>query len=71
MSEDRNAKAGGGIGFCGILGIVLIALRVAGVISWPWIWVLAPLWVPVAACAVLWLAMFIMAYRSQKRREGR
>jgi hypothetical protein len=27
--------------------IVLIDLRLAGVIHWPWWWIVAPLWLPV------------------------
>lgn len=41
----------GGIGFCGLLTILFIALKLTGYIAWPWLWVLAPLWIPLA----LWL----------------
>ena len=33
-----------GIGFFGLLGIVFIVLKLCGIINWPWIWVLAPIW---------------------------
>lgn len=33
------------IGFAGLLAVVFIAMKVAGVIAWPWLWVLAPLWI--------------------------
>jgi len=43
-----NASAGrsGGIGFCGLLAILFIGLRLTGYIAWSWWWVLAPLWIP-------------------------
>jgi hypothetical protein len=34
-----------GIGFFGLLTIAFIVLKLCGVISWSWIWVLAPLWI--------------------------
>lgn len=36
-----------GIGFCGLLTILFIALKLLGVILWPWVWVLSPLWISV------------------------
>jgi len=31
--------------FVAILTVVFITLKVLGVIAWPWIWILAPVWV--------------------------
>ena len=45
--SDTNDRSGG-IGFCGLLTIVFIVLRLTNVIDWDWWWVLAPLWVPLA-----------------------
>ena len=36
-----------------VFAVVLIVLKGAGVIAWPWLWVLAPLWIPIA----LWLVV--------------
>ena len=30
------------------LALLLIGLRLVKVITWPWIWVLSPLWVPLS-----------------------
>ena len=35
----------GGIGFCGLLTIVFIILKLIKVICWRWLWVLSPLWI--------------------------
>lgn len=51
-----ESKASGGIGFCGILTIVFIVLKLLGKITWSWIWVLSPLWIPI----VLIIAIFII-----------
>ena len=37
-----------GLGVCDVLGIVFIVLKLVGVISWSWWWVLAPFWIPLA-----------------------
>lgn len=57
-NEKRNG-ATGGIGFCGVLAIVFIVLKLVGVISWSWVWVLAPIWIP-AAIVVVILLLFII-----------
>lgn len=46
-------KSSGGIGFCGVLTVLFIALKLTGFIHWSWIWVLSPLWISVIFYAVL------------------
>lgn len=49
-----------GLGVCDILGIVFIILKLVGVITWSWWWVLAPFWIPLAIvilCAII-IAIF-------------
>ena len=39
MNENRNnSGTAGGIGFCGLLTIAFIILKLTGVISWSWLW---------------------------------
>ena len=47
-----------GLNFAEVLGVVFIALRLCGVIDWPWVWVLAPIWVPIC----LWLLAVLIAF---------
>lgn len=54
--DNKTDKASSGIGFLGALTIAFIVLKLCGVISWGWLWVLAPLWAPIAA---LGLAAFV------------
>lgn len=42
-----------GIGFCGLLSILFIALKLTGFIHWSWLWVLSPLWISLAIWIVL------------------
>ena len=40
----NNSTTRGGINFLEAIGIVFITLRLCGLIDWPWVWVLAPIW---------------------------
>lgn len=44
--SEQIRRNSGGIGVPGLLGIVFIVLKLCGVISWSWWWVLAPFWIP-------------------------
>ena len=49
MSDSSGSSAsGGGIGFCGLLTIVFIVLKLTEKIDWAWGWVLSPLWLGLA-----------------------
>jgi len=41
---------------CSLVGIILVSLKLLGYVSWSWIWVLSPYWLPVAL-TVSFLAM--------------
>ena len=41
--SDNTISYSGGIGFCGILTIVFIVLKLTNVIDWTWFWVLSPI----------------------------
>jgi len=57
MENHNVAVGGGGVGFCGLLTIVFIVLKLCNVIAWSWFWVLFPL----ILSAGLWLLLFILA----------
>lgn len=42
-----------------MLAGVFAALKLLGVISWSWLWVLSPLWIPVALLAALMTGVLI------------
>lgn len=52
MSSNNNST-GSGIGFCGLLTIAFIVLKLTKCIAWSWWWVLAPAWVPLAIVLVV------------------
>jgi hypothetical protein len=44
---ENNSTKSGGIGFCGLLTTLFIALKLTNVITWSWWWILAPMWIPI------------------------
>lgn len=56
MNNQPTQVNSGGVGFLGLLTVLFIGLKLGGVISWSWWWVLAPLWGPFAL--ILGLSMF-------------
>ena len=50
----------GGISFLGVLTITFIVLKLCGVISWSWWWVLAPIWIPFAFTVGIWIILAIL-----------
>jgi hypothetical protein len=52
-----KSSTSGGIGFCGLLAIVFITLKLCGVINWSWLWVLCPLWIGLAILGVFLLIL--------------
>lgn len=54
---SNNSSSSGGIGFCGLLTIVFIVMKLCGVIEWSWLWVLSPLWIGTLISVVIILAV--------------
>ena len=61
MSNSNN-NSSSGIGFCGLLGIVFIVLKLTGYIAWEWKWVLAPLWIPTSLVVIILAIVFLVAF---------
>lgn len=64
MSNSKStSSSSGGIGFIGLLTIVFIALKLIGVISWSWFWVLSPLIFSTALIILIVVAVVISAVK--------
>jgi len=55
-----------GVGFCGLLTIAFIVLKLCGVIQWSWLWVLAPLWISWALVLVLLIVTIFITLIQKK-----
>jgi hypothetical protein len=62
MSDSNSSGSNGGIGFCGMLAILFIGLKLTHHIDWSWWWVLSPLWIPMSiALAMLAIWLLVVA----------
>lgn len=55
--KENKTTASGGIGFIGLLTIAFIVLKLVGVITWSWVWVLSPLWISAVIYVVIFVAV--------------
>lgn len=61
MNNNNNKQATRtGVSFTGALTLIFITLKLTHVIDWSWVWILAPLWIPLALVAVILLVAFIL-----------
>ena len=49
-----------GLGFADVLTLLFIALKLCGVISWSWIWVLSPVWITISFVALLAIVIVLL-----------
>lgn len=57
MKKPKKETLQGWVNLLG-LTVATMALKIAFFPSWPWLWVLAPLWLPLAAAITLVLVTF-------------
>lgn len=67
MNDDRNQ--GGAIisfNFISMLTIAFIVLKLCKVITWKWVWVLAPMWISFCLVAIIFVvALIVAAFRKE------
>ena len=59
-----NTTKSSGIGLTGVLFIVFLVLKLTGNINWSWLWVLSPIWIPIAlfiGFSLIFVLIFIVA----------
>lgn len=57
MDKEKNSAIGTSL--CTILLVVFMVLKLCNLIDWSWLWVLAPLWIPVALVLVIYFGFII------------
>ena len=63
----KDSSSGGGVGFVGLLTILFIGLKLAGVIMWSWFWVLSPILI-LALSLTLLTGVVVAAAVAQRKR---
>lgn len=41
----NNNSSSNGLGLASVLAVIFVVLKLVGVISWSWVWVLSPIWI--------------------------
>jgi hypothetical protein len=59
-SNHSSAQVTTSFPVLGLLGATLVVLKALGYVTWPWLWVLAPFWIPVALVLGLVLGLGIV-----------
>ncbi len=65
--SQQSSSGGAGIGFTGLLQILFIALKLTGVITWSWWWVLAPIWITALLFVVVFIGAIVYAVVKEAR----
>ena len=70
MSDNNTTSYSGGVSFTGLLTLIFITLKLLGVApvaTWPWVWVLSPIWISViigfAVLAVVLAICYIVSLK--------
>lgn len=50
--------------FISLLTIAFIVLKLCNVINWPWIWVLAPLWISILLVLIITVVVVAVIYKN-------
>lgn len=59
---NEGASCGCGNGLFEMLTIVFIVLKLCKVITWPWLWVLSPIWIPLALLLIIFIVVAIVTW---------
>jgi hypothetical protein len=49
---NKTVSVDFGGAFPPLLAVLFIGLKLTGYITWPWLWVLSPIWIPIAIVIV-------------------
>lgn len=56
-----TSSSSSGIGFAGLLTVAFIVLKLVGVISWNWWWIISPLWISaIIGATILMIGLIII-----------
>lgn len=58
MSTKKNVNIRFGGNLFTTLGLIFIVLKLLGIITWSWLWVLSPFWIPFVIVLVILSIIF-------------
>lgn len=63
VQKNNNSN---GIGFASLLTVVFIVLKLCGVITWSWWWVLSPIWITILLVIAILVIVGVITYYATK-----
>lgn len=57
----KQETSGGGVGFCAVLFLIFLILKLTDTIDWSWWWVTSPIWIPIAVVLLIMLISSIIS----------
>ena len=67
---EDNKKINIDLGFFTVLTLIFITLKLCKVINWSWIWVLAPMWIPVGLIIFI-IGIYIIVMKVKRYHNGK
>ena len=55
----RDKKTSSGLGLLDVLAVIFIVLKLLGVITWNWVWVLSPIWIQLVIVAIVFIVILV------------
>jgi uncharacterized protein (DUF983 family) len=65
---SNNTSTQSGMGFSGWLTILFIGLKLTGFITWPWVWVLSPIWISLLIVLAILAIILLIAIINEVRK---
>lgn len=66
MSTKKNVNIRFGGNIFTTLGLIFIVLKLLDIITWSWLWVLSPFWIPFVIVSVILSIIFGKSYLHKK-----
>ncbi len=58
---EKKTESRVSLGFAEALALLFIGLKLCGVIAWPWVWVLSPIWISLGLIAVIGVIVLLLS----------
>ena len=59
-NKTKSETVSRGTGFCGLLTIAFIVLKLCHVIDWPWLWVVSPIFIDFTLTLVIFCILLLV-----------
>lgn len=66
--ENDNKTIDTGLSLCEVLTVIFIILKLTNVISWPWLWVVSPIWIP-WGIAIFAVSIWVWEREHERKRK--